>query len=291
MTIQNWRSKGKSFDYNSHSIFYIFENNNAQETIVLIHGFPTSSWDWWKIWSIQNKKYNLLCFDLIGFGFSDKPTSYNYSIIDQANLTESLFDFLSIKKVHVLAHDYGDSVAQEILYRKSNNLSSSSDYEALSFCFLNGGMLPDVYFPKPIQKILASPLGPFIYRLITKRTLAKNFNEIFGKKTQATRTDIDNFWELISLQNGQKVIPKIIQYMKERYRNFDRWVKVMQETKIPMRLINGNADSISGKHLADKYISIIPNPDVIHLKEIGHYPNFEAPDIVHKHFHDFLNSL
>jgi len=62
----------------------------------LIHGFPTASWDWNKIWNALKKKYHLLAPDLIGFGFSDKPKKYNYSIMDQADLIE---DFLKKKKI------------------------------------------------------------------------------------------------------------------------------------------------------------------------------------------------
>ena len=44
-------------------------------------------------------------------------TSYNYSIFDQADIMEALLKKFSIGSVHILAHDYGDTVAQELIAR------------------------------------------------------------------------------------------------------------------------------------------------------------------------------
>ena len=54
---------------------------------------------------------------MIGFGWSDKPRNYAYSIMDQADLHEGLLSDLGVRKALVLAHDYGDTVAQELLAR------------------------------------------------------------------------------------------------------------------------------------------------------------------------------
>jgi pimeloyl-ACP methyl ester carboxylesterase len=52
---------------------------------------------------------------MIGFGFSAKPKAYDYSIFDQANLQEHLLQELGLNTLHVLAHNYGVTVAQELL--------------------------------------------------------------------------------------------------------------------------------------------------------------------------------
>ena len=54
---------------------------------------------------------------MLGFGFSSKPRPYDYRITDQAELFESLCRSLHLDEVHVIAHDYGVSVAQELLAR------------------------------------------------------------------------------------------------------------------------------------------------------------------------------
>ena len=76
--------------------------------------------------------------------------------------------------------------------------------------------------------------------------------------------------------------------MADRKQYRDRWVNPMIHTNIPLRLINGALDPISGRHLAQRYAAIIPDSDVILLDTIGHYPQTEAPKEVLRHFFDFI---
>ena len=103
---------------------------------------PTSSWDWQPIWETLSDKYRLIAVDMLGFGFSDKPDNKLYSIHLQADLVEALIEARQLKQFHVLAHDYGDTVAQELLARQ---LEGSGSGEWLSCCFLNGGLFPETH--------------------------------------------------------------------------------------------------------------------------------------------------
>jgi pimeloyl-ACP methyl ester carboxylesterase len=85
--------------------------------LVLIHGFPTASWDWVLLWDDLCRDYTVAALDMIGFGYSDKPVRYAYSILDQADLHDAFFAHLEIRACHLFVHDYGDTVAQELLAR------------------------------------------------------------------------------------------------------------------------------------------------------------------------------
>ncbi len=76
------------------------------------------------------------------------------------------------------------------------------------------------------------------------------------------------------------MIPKIIRYMAEREHHRERWVGILQTTAVPLRLINGLADPISGAHVVEHYRRLVARPDVIELDGIGHYPQIEAPAAV-----------
>ena len=120
MNLDSWKSKGSFFNFKNHQIFYIDETRNSlhnPKALVLIHGFPTASFDWWKIWDQLRESYRVITLDMTGFGFSDKPVNYEYSIFDQADLFEELLQHLQISKCFLFAHDYGDTVAQELIAR------------------------------------------------------------------------------------------------------------------------------------------------------------------------------
>lgn len=115
---KQWQSRGKLEAVLGHSIFVVDEGDSSLPTIVLLHGFPTSSWDWQPIWSELAKNYRLIALDMLGFGFSDKPNSRTYTIHLQADIVEALVEIKGLKSFHLLAHDYGDTVAQELLARQ-----------------------------------------------------------------------------------------------------------------------------------------------------------------------------
>ena len=86
------------------SIFFL--SGSAKETIILIHGFPTSSFDYFDVIDQLSEKYRVVVFDHIGFGFSDKPSSnYTYSLLDQAEQALALWTRLGIKWVFIMLSD------------------------------------------------------------------------------------------------------------------------------------------------------------------------------------------
>ncbi|MEM1214896.1 MAG: alpha/beta fold hydrolase [Bacteroidota bacterium] len=115
MTLPTWQSKGEYFSYQGHQIFTLEEGTGR--VLLLIHSFPTASWDWWQMWPTLSDKYRVIALDMLGFGFSDKPRKHAYSILEQADIIEALQRNKGVEKVHLLSHDYGDTVAQELLAR------------------------------------------------------------------------------------------------------------------------------------------------------------------------------
>lgn len=281
MTFQEWHERGKYFRYRKvHQIFY--QEAGTGPVLVLLHGFPTASWDWHKVWPLLTAHYRVLAFDFIGFGFSDKPRQYDYSLMDQADLTEAFLQAKGINAYHVLAHDYGDTVAQELLARhyERNHGEAGTEPVLLSLCMLNGGIFPGTHHPRPIQEALASPLGFLLTPFLSKAKLRKNFKAIFGPETQATAQEVDEFYQLIQHQNGKYLFHRLIRYMKERETHEGRWGAATCLGQLPQRLINGGFDPISGRHVADYYDNVVTDPDVVVLENIGHYPQTEAPEAV-----------
>lgn len=258
--------------------------DNAKPWLLLIHGFPTSSWDWSAIWSDLEAHFNLIALDMLGFGLSDKPQDKTYTIIEQADLQETLLKKNEITEAHILAHDYGDTVAQELLARHQDGALS---FPILSLCLLNGGLFPEQHRARAIQKLGLTPLGPLLGMLMSRSTLRKTFDQIFGPDTKASDEEIDGHWSLLNHNEGLKVFHKLLQYIPQRRQHRERWVGALQKAILPMRLINGGADPISGAHLYHYYKSMIENADAVLFEDIGHYPQTEAPERVLNAFLEF----
>jgi pimeloyl-ACP methyl ester carboxylesterase len=279
MTPSAWQSGGGYFSHRGQRIFFRVSAESTLPALLLIHGFPTASWDWEALWQPLSTQFRLIALDMMGFGFSDKPLDYPYSILDQADIGEALLRHLGVEHYHVLAHDYGDTVAQELLARQSDS-GGARQPRMLSLCLLNGGLFPETHRPLLVQRLLAGPAGPLLSRLMNRAGFARSMRRIFGSATPPSQALIAGFWELINHQQGLCVMPKLIGYMAERRQHRARWVGALQQSKLPLQLIVGCADPISGEHMAQRFETLVPNKKVLRLPLIGHYPQVEDSESV-----------
>ncbi len=283
--VDTWYGKGSHETLNGLNVFYKRSGNG--ESLICIHGFPTSSWDYEKLWPALTTHFDVIASDLIGLGRSSKPST-PITVGLQADVIEQLVLSQGIKQAHILAHDLGDTVAQELLSRQYEN---TSKIKWLSCVFLNGGIFPETHHPRLIQKLLISPLGPLVARMTSERTFNKNLTAIFSRHHPPDQDFLRQSWKLLIENNGISSLPKLIQYMAERRAKRERWVTPLTEKLVPMRLINGIEDPISGLHAANRFDELIPDADIVLLKNSGHYPHMETPDEVLKALLEFHSKL
>ncbi|WP_405599953.1 MULTISPECIES: alpha/beta fold hydrolase [unclassified Pseudoalteromonas] len=288
LTLQQWRSQGRFIHINGHKVFTNTAGDITKPALLLIHGFPSASWDWEGMWQALSEQYFVITLDMLGFGLSDKPKNADYKITEQADLYTQFLNTLNINDIHILAHDYGDTVAQEILARQVHNQSSIT---INSVCFLNGGLFPEVHKPLFIQKLLISKLGWLVPKLMNKQKFANNLVTVFGKNTPPSTQVIGTLWTLLIYNDGLSVMPKLIHYINQRKQNRERWVGAIINSNIPITFIAGGEDPISGKHMIEHYKKLIPNARVQEFPELGHYPQVEDADAITQAYLKFREAI
>merc|ERR1712233_146328 len=112
-------------------------------------------------------------------------------------------------------------------------------------------MIPGSHRPLFVQKLLASRVGYWAGLFITKGLFGKRFSEIWGRKP--TTDELTDFWSLIQYHEGTFIQAYLLSYMAERQKNCFRWLRAIDPTfsSVPMILIDGPADPVSGQHLAE----------------------------------------
>jgi pimeloyl-ACP methyl ester carboxylesterase len=274
VSIKEWRVQATHFEFDGIRIAYW--TAGVGKPLLMVHGFPTASWDWAPIWSAMSAKHSLIAADMIGFGLSDKPRS-GYSIDRQANMQLALLDHLGITEFDALVHDYGVSVGQELLARQHEGSGAAGLGKMV---FLNGGIFPDQHRPRPIQKLGVSPLGFLVSRMLNRKGFGKSFSAVFGPETQPSEQELDKFWSLIAEQDGNRIFHKLLHYIGDRRTHEARWVGVLEHVQDRIGLINGALDPVSGEHAYRRWADYLPNAKRHLLPQIGHYPQVEAPSEV-----------
>jgi|SRR5215213_9659390 len=284
MNLNDWQASGKFFDYEGFPIFY--RQSAASEEITLcLHGFPSSSRDYHKIWNALEREFPLAAFDMIGYGFSAKPFDFDYTTFNQTDVLQALLENLKIKKIHILAHDYGNTITQELLARRAEN---RLNFTIESICFLNGALFPETHKPILAQKILISPIGFLFGRFISDARFKQSLSTIFGAGTQPSEAELNDFLAVFKFNDGRRIAHKLIRYMRERRKYRERWVSALHSINVPFRFINGLADKVSGAHLVERFREVCPqHADIVELENIGHYPHFEAPEKVSEEYFAF----
>lgn len=290
MDLATWKQKGKFLSIGSYELFV--QDEGQGETLVLLHAFPTASWGWHRVWENLSQKYRLIAPDLLGSGFSDKPLGKQYSILHLADLLEETFKELGLQSFHVLAHAYGVSTAQELLARFHHR--PRYPWQIKSFCFINGGIFPEVTQTTGMQKFLLTPLGRFFAQTFPSpySMFKKNFSQTFGPDTKPNEKELQDFWELLTYKEGHKRVPDVIEYLRERKKHRDRWVQAMLETEVPLGLINGTHDALAGDAINQRWAELLPNSPLILIEQaVGHYPPWELPEEVLEAYQTFSASL
>jgi pimeloyl-ACP methyl ester carboxylesterase len=235
MTAQEWKSYGKFVRINNNDLFVIdtADETSSKETFVIINGYPSTSYDYHKILPALSEFYRVIVHDHFGFGFSDLPDTYCFSLMDQANVCIELWRKLNLKSFSILADGYGSKIAKEILYKKNANLISFN-IKKLLIC-------------NSVKNDFYSDLNT-ITALIRNKKLAKYKNILMNYKNNLfyelsvenkkyeDKAKIDRIWQKFNELEHQKEALVLCCYNEETYLYWHRWMSALKETNIPVKI-------------------------------------------------------
>lgn len=279
MNSKDWKSLGLKIKIYNRNIFYIDYNKDdsfKKEVLVVLHGYPTSSYDYFKVLKTLSKKYRIIIHDHLGFGFSEKPLDYSYSLIEQADVAIELWKKLNLVKFSILAHDYGTSVCTEIITRHNKNqINFKIDKVFLS----NGSIHIEHSKLRLIQKLLKNKItGKWVAKLTNYKIFKRNMQNVYFDKSKAPSSELKEMWFQLENNNGRAVIHLLTNYINERYYFWDRWIGALKETKIPFIIIWAKNDPIAIPKIGELLNKDIPNSKLYWIDNCGHFLMLEKPE-------------
>jgi pimeloyl-ACP methyl ester carboxylesterase len=271
--VETWRAAGHIEEFRDRKIHTFFQDGEGP-LIVMLHGFPTSSFDWRQAVKLMPDR-KLLAFDFLGFGLSDKPRDHNYTLSWQADLTEELARrFADGGPVYVCAHDLGTSVATELLAR---DMAAELIFTLGGVFIFNGSILIERSNPTLAQKLLRGPFGPLAARFANEAFFRRQFTSIFSKGHPASSRDVADNWALMCWNDGNRLGHKLVSYMDERAIYADRWHGAIQRWDGDLTLAWGMEDPVAVPEVLDGLLEMRPSQRVIRFDDLGHYPQVEDP--------------
>lgn len=271
-TLDAWWAGGRRLE---NGVFTRADGDADAPTVTWLHGFPTSSWDWSPLLGALGPGRRDVTLDFLGFGASAKPRGHDYRLVEQADLVEAVWRAHGVEEAALVAHDYGVSVAQELLARRRDGRLQVA---LTAVTFLNGGLFPHLHRPIRIQKLMAGPLGPVLARLTSERRFAAALREVMV--IDPGDAELHEHWRAFSREHGNRNIHRLLGYIAERRVHEERWVSALVDDDLPKRFVWGPEDPVSGAHVLPTIRERLPDAEVHVLDGIGHYPQLEATDRV-----------
>jgi pimeloyl-ACP methyl ester carboxylesterase len=271
--VREWEGRGESEEFRGYSI-HAFRQEADGPLLLLLHGFPSSSYDW-RLLLEEMPGRNVLAFDFLGFGLSQKPREHDYSLFWQADLTEELVRrHGSGRPVFVVAHDMGTSVVNELMAR---DLEGRLEMEIAGIVLFNGSMVLEVASPTPAQRALRSRLGPLVARLSSERVFRHQFGSVFSAAHPLSDEEAADQWSLVCRKGGRTLGHRLISYMDQREEHAERWHGAIRDWPGALSLAWGLRDPVATTAVLAALRELRPEVPVGELPELAHYPQLEDP--------------
>jgi len=272
--IERWRAGGRLVDVEGRSIFATLDGEGPR-SLLLLHGFPGSSFDWRLVVPLLAPFARVVAFDFLGYGLSDKPLDSSYSLVEAASLTERLAGTVGVDRCLLVAHDMGDAVAAELLCRSQEGRLG---LEIEGVFLTNGPIFGEAAELTPGQRLLLSMPDEPLPMPLPLEALVPGLAATFSNGHQPSRENLEAMMWLAGHREGDRLLPRLIRHVEERRRNQERWAAGLISFSGQLTLLWGEQDPVSPPEMARRLGELRPGTEVETWPDVGHWPALEVPD-------------
>ena len=276
-SVAEWEQRGTIRSLLGHDVFVIDEPARSEEAepVLVLHGFPTSSYDWQHALDGLRARRRVVLLDYPGYGLSEKPDT-RYSLFDQADVVEACARELGLDEVALVTHDVGDSIGGELLARE---IDGTLGFHVTRRVLTNGSIYMDLVQLTDGQKFLlalpdeALPVGSGL----DPDRAAAGLAVTFAAGSDVDARELAGMAELVVRDGGGRILPRVIRYIEERRVHEGRWTGAIEAHPAPLHVIWGDLDPVAVWPMAERLASRRPDATMNRLDGVGHYPMVESP--------------
>ncbi|HEV2362520.1 MAG TPA: alpha/beta hydrolase [Acidimicrobiales bacterium] len=278
--VDEWESQGRRVAAAGHDVFLMdvpaADAGSGKEPLLVVHGFPTSSFDFRSVIPSLAADRRVVLVDMLGFGLSDKP-DLHYTMSLQADVIQSVVEGLGLTAIALLTHDLGDSVGGELLGRQ---MAGSFEVEVTRRVLTNGSIYIEMAHLSTGQELLLSlpdeKLGAGLDE--DGSSLRAGLAATFAASSVVDAEELGAMVELVKRREGQQLLPRTIRYIEERRADQARYTGPIEAHPSPLHVIWGTEDPIAVVDMAIRVQAAVPGSTLELLDGVGHYPMVESPD-------------
>jgi pimeloyl-ACP methyl ester carboxylesterase len=268
LDINEYPFAAHSFQTKHGRMHYLDEGEG--EVIVMVHGTPTWSFLYRKLVKDLSKEYRCIVPDFLGFGLSDKPTTYSYTSEAQAELLETFISSLNLKNITLIVHDFGGPFGFHYAIKHPDNVSR--------FVVMNTWMwsLKTEATFRTLSQLARTPLGKFLFlqlafetRVIMKRAISdttkfpKHINQHYLKTFPDPQSLLSTLAYVKSFTDSDGFFTAL-------------WNEREATQQIPALILWGTKDTVLKEKMLERLETVFANRQVVCLENAGHFVQEEA---------------
>lgn len=259
--VDAWRAGGAYVEWASTDpanagrrlrVFYTCLGEASKPSMLLLHGFPTSSIDYRLLAQELQADYRVCTLDFPGYGLSDKPSNARYTLADDARLVWwFVTEVARLKAFALLSHDRGDSVA--LAFLQLYQASTAPPFTITHQFLTNGNMyLPLANLTEFQKRMLDPATAPAALKAVNAGLLAVGMGQSqYTPPLKADDPEVRALATLFAFNSGVEAIPATIQYLNERKQMEVSYLESLAKSRIPTTIMWGVHDMVSPVRVAD----------------------------------------
>lgn len=268
--------QGKKTLIDGISMYYEEGGNfRSADTIVLLHGFLSSSFCFRMLVPHLTKDFHIISVDLPPFGYSDKTKKFHYSYKNMASTVLRLLKELGVQRFSVAGHSMGGQIALNMMLQapekieKGILLASSGYYARAKRHHRLASYLP--FFPV------------FVKHFLGKTGVIGNLKSVVHNQALIDESMIRGYAEQFEDERIFSALALLL-----RHREGDLSEETLRQIQTPCLLIWGDHDKIVPVAIGKKLAQDLPYARLVILKETGHLVPEEKPKEVYEEIRSFL---
>ena len=278
-------------EIDSVKLFYREAGGKSNPTIVLLHGYPSSSHSYRNLIPMLATHYHVIAPDNLGSGYSTHldPATTTYTFDFLAAYTEKLVDMLQIKNYVMYMQDFGAPVGYRMMMKDPKRIEALIVQNANAY--LEGLTPKRQDFFRTAQTDTSQEKHDFLYSLTTKEAII-NKQYLFDLDSTNINIQSPDAWTHdLAFLRSKKDREIQVQLFKDYNTNlirYPKWQKMLKENQPKTLITWGKKDLKFNANGAKAYLKDLPNAE-LHLLDAGHFAAEEKTREIAKLILEFLS--
>lgn len=276
--VEEWEARGLYVASPVGAVFYLdvpAAQDAGLDPILIIHGYPSCSYDWAATLPILSARRRVVLMDLPGFGLSVKPDT-RYSIRLYADAVEAVTTAAGLTRVAMVTHDMGDTVGGELLARDLEGVLSFAVTERV---LTNGSIYIEMAQLTGGQQFLLACADEMLPAESggDGSAFRSSLAAICSPDHQPSDDDLAALWAFMTHNGGNRLLARTIRYIEDRRAEEARFTGAIETHPSPLGIVWGALDPVAVYPMTDKLLAARPDARRVTLDDVGHFPMLEDP--------------